>query len=150
MSSSKQFNAAMRGWSEAFMHRSMHEWMRYIKSLGLSMPQFSILMRLYHGKGCGVSEISEYLDVTTAAASQIVDRLVQANLIQRNEDPNDRRAKQIELSAKGKAIIEKGVEARNKWLDDLAAHLSPQQREQVIASLELLVEAAHKIESHQG
>jgi len=150
MSSPKQFNAAMRDWSEVFMHRSMREWSRYVKSLGLSMPQFSILMRLYHGGGCGMSEISEYLDVTAAGASQIVDRLVHAGLLERNEHPQDRRAKQLELSHKGKSLIEKGVEGRNKWTDELAAHLSPQQREQVIVSLELLVEAARKIEAPQS
>ena len=109
MSSPKQFNSAMRDWSEVFMQRSMREWWRYVKSLGLSMPQFSTLMKIYYRGGCGVSDISEHLDVTAAGASQIVERLVHAGLLERNEHPQDRRAKQLELSHKGKSLIEKGV-----------------------------------------
>ena len=107
MSTAKQFNTALRDWAEIFMTYSMREWVRFVKSSGLSMPQFSTLMRLYYHGRCGISEISAHLDVTAPAASQMVDRLVQMGLLERSEDPNDRRAKQVTLSAKGRGLIEK-------------------------------------------
>jgi len=124
MSTAKQFNTALRDWAEIFMTYSMREWVRFVKSSGLSMPQFSTLMRLYYHGGCGISEISAHLDVTAPAASQMVDRLVQMGLLERGEDPNDRRAKQVTLSAKGRALIEKGIEARNRWSEELATKLA--------------------------
>ncbi len=149
MSTAKQFNTALRDWAEIFMTRSMREWVRFVKSSGLSMPQFSTLMRLYYHGGCGISEISAHLDVTAPAASQMVDRLVQTGLLERVEDPNDRRAKQVTLSAKGRALIEKGIEARNRWSEELAPKLTAEQRGLVIEALSHLAEAANKLEPKQ-
>jgi DNA-binding MarR family transcriptional regulator len=149
MSSAKQFNTALHTWAEVFMARSMHEWVRFVKSSGLSMPQFSTLMRLYYHGGCGISEISAHLDVTAPAASQMVDRLVQMGLLERGEDPNDRRAKQVTLSPKGRELIEKGIEARNRWSEELATKLTAEQRGLVIDALAHLTEAAGKLEFKQ-
>ncbi|MBI3241648.1 MAG: MarR family transcriptional regulator [Chloroflexi bacterium] len=149
MSTAKQFNTALREWAEIFMTRSMREWVRFIKSSGLSMPQFSTLMRLHYRGGCGISDISAHLDVTAPAASQMVDRLVQMGLLERGEDPNDRRAKQVTLSAKGRDLVEKGIEARNRWSEELATKLTAEQRGVVIDALAHLTEAAGKLEFKQ-
>ena len=147
MSSPKQFNTTMREWAESFMHRSMREWSRYVKSSGLSMPQFSILMKIYHRGGCGISDISQHLDVTNAAASQLVDKMVGMGLLDRAEDPKDRRAKQVTLSNKGRSLLEKGAEARNRWVEDLATHLTAQQRDEVISALKLLLDASRALDT---
>jgi len=147
MASAKQFNATMREWTEVFMHRSMREWSIFVKSTGLSMPQFSILMKIYYGGGCGVTDISTHLDVTNAAASQLVDRLVHQGLIDRVEDPHDRRAKQITLAAKGKNLILKGIEARHRWFEDLSNELSNEDQSKITAALTQLTEAVRKIET---
>ena len=102
MTDSVRFSRALRQWMDVFMHRSMSGWMQYVKSSGLSMPQFSILMRLHYRGECGISNLSEHMDISAAAASQLVDKLVQAGLLERTEDPHDRRAKQVALSPKGR------------------------------------------------
>ena len=147
MSTAKQFNTALRDWAEIFMTHSMREWVRFVKSSGLSMPQFSTLMRLYYHGGCGISEISAHLDVTAPAASQMVDRLVQTGLLERVEAPHDRRAKQVTLSAKGRDLIEKGIEARNRWSEELTTKLTAEQRGIVVEALTFLTEAASKLDS---
>ena len=147
MSSPKQFSATMRAWSDLFMTHSMKAWMRYVRASGLSMPQFNVLMRLYYKGECGVNDISEHLNVSAAAASQLVDALVNKDLLARVENPNDRRAKQISLSPKARALIEKGMETRNAWLDDLNAHLTPEQRAAAIETLNTLIEATKKIDN---
>ena len=128
------------------MHRSMRGWARYIKASGLSMPQFSILMQLYHRGPCGMSEISEGFGITPAAASQLVDKLVQSDLIARTEDPNDRRAKQIALTSQGKQLIEQGIAERYRWMDKLDENLSLEERKKVAEALNILNEAAKELE----
>jgi DNA-binding MarR family transcriptional regulator len=147
MSSTKAFTSAMRDWAEVFMARSMREWMRYVKSTELSMPQFSIMMKLYYRGRCGISDVSAHLDVTPAGASQLVDGLVQKGYLERTEAEHDRRVKQISLTRKGQALIEKGIEVRNQWMDLLATRLTPEQRQNVIAAVERLAEAARKLEA---
>jgi len=134
----------IREWSEVFMHRSMRDFKRFMDETGLSFSQINILMRLVHGGSAGVSEIGEKLGVTNAAASQAVDRLVQLGLIERTEDPEDRRAKRLALTQKGCALIEKGVEARSQWIEGLTDALTPEQQNMIISALTLLTEAAHK------
>jgi DNA-binding MarR family transcriptional regulator len=147
MQSPKQLTEVVREWSEVFMHRSMRDFKRFMDATGLSFSQINILMRLVHGGSTGVSEIGEQLGVSNAAASQAVDRLVmEMGLIERTEDPVDRRAKRLTLTKKGRALIEKGVEARSVWIEGLTDALTPDQQNMIISALILLTEAARKME----
>lgn len=144
-----QFSRITRQWMDVFMHRSMRGWNQFAKSTGLSMPQFSILMQLHHKGPCGMSEISERFDVSAAAASQLVDKLVHSGLIERVEDSHDRRAKQLSLSKKGAALVEKGIQERYRWVDDLAKKLSADERGKVSEALSLLTNVAQKMENEK-
>jgi DNA-binding MarR family transcriptional regulator len=146
MQSSEQLTAVVRQWAEVFMHRSGRDFKRFMDATGLSFSQINILMRLVHGGSVGVSEIGEQMGVTNAAASQSIDKLVQLGLIERNEDPEDRRAKRLELAPKGRDLIEKGIEARIKWVKDVTVALTAEQQQSIISALTLLTEAARKTE----
>ena len=134
----------IRKWSEVFMHRSMRDFKRFMDATALSFSQINILMRLVHGGSTGVSEIGSQLGVSNAAASQAVDRLVLLDLIERTEDPEDRRAKRLVLTQKGRTLIEEGVEARSKWIESLTDALTPEQQNMIISALTLLTEAARQ------
>jgi MarR family transcriptional regulator for hemolysin len=146
MSTPKQFAEVLREWADVFMRRSMHETIQFWKVSGLSMPQISTLMHLRHHGACGVSEMGAHLGVTNAAASQLVDKLVDMGLLKRTEDPHDRRAKQLTLTAKGEAFIQKGVEARRRWLEELVTALTPEQQSAIIIALPHLTQAARQLE----
>ncbi len=146
MSPTKQFLKVLREWAEVFMHRSMRDFKRFMDESGLSFSQVNVLMRLFHGGKRGVSEIGDHLGVTNAAASQAVDRLVQMGMIERAEDPDDRRAKQLALTDKGRALIEKGIDARSQWIENLTNALTSEQQTMIVSALTLLTEAARKTE----
>ncbi|MEW6029365.1 MAG: MarR family winged helix-turn-helix transcriptional regulator [Chloroflexota bacterium] len=137
---------SLRAWMDVFMHRSMRNWHNFAKSAGLSMPQFSILMQLHHKGACGVSEIGERFDITNAAASQLVDKLVQSGYVERGEDPSDRRAKVLKLTSSGQALIERGGQERHRWMDDLVKSLSADEQKQVSEALDILTDAAQRME----
>ncbi len=147
MKKTTRFSQSLRAWMDAFMHRSMRGWSQFAKSTGLSMPQFSILMQLHHKGPCGMSEIGERFDITAAAASQLVEKLVHAGFLERAEDPNDRRAKLLTLSVKGGELIKQGVEERYRWMDDLASSLNAVDQKKVSEALILLTNAAKEMES---
>ena len=87
MTESSDFAQALHAWSRTFMRQSIHEMLHFSKGTGLSMPQVSTLFHLHRANECGVSNIGEHLGVTNAAASQMIDRLVQQGLIERIENP---------------------------------------------------------------
>jgi DNA-binding MarR family transcriptional regulator len=141
-----QFSQSLRGWMDTFVHRSMRDSARFVKASGFSMPQFFLLMQVHHREHCGISDLSENLEITTAATSQLVDKLVQAGLLERAEDPHDRRAKQVSLSPVGVAFIEKAIAERSRWVDELADALNADEHQKVAEALEILTEATHKME----
>jgi len=141
---SEVFSNVVRDWAKVFMNRSMHDFKRFMEDTGLSFSHINILMRLYHGGNCGVSEIGEQMGITNAAASQTVDKLVQMGMIQRTEDPQDRRAKLLELTEAGRALIEKGVDLRGKWIETLTDDLSVEEQEMITSALIILTKAARK------
>jgi DNA-binding MarR family transcriptional regulator len=144
----ERFNDALRQWSEVFMGRSMRDFSAFMRNSGLSMPQVSLLSRLYYQGQCGVTDIADHLAVTSPAASQMVERLVQQGLLERNEDPNDRRAKQIALSPPGRQLIQDSIEARVRWMAELASVLSPDEQAVIVTALDTLTSAAIKLDPH--
>ena len=142
MSPTKELTEVIHEWSEVFMRRSGRDFKRFMDETGLSFSQLNVLMRLYHGGNSGVSEIGEQMGVTSAAASQAIDRLVLLGLIERTEDPKDRRAKRLALTPKGRTLIESGIEARSRWVEGLTDALTPEQQSMTISALTLLTEAA--------
>ena len=129
------------------MHHTMRERAHFAKATGLSMPQFGILMQLHYRGNCGVSDIGERFDITNAAASQLVEKLVQSRLIQREEDPSDRRAKLLNLTDKGRNLIQRGLEGRYRWVDQVAGKLSAEEREKVSEALKIMSQAAEELEA---
>jgi DNA-binding MarR family transcriptional regulator len=146
MTRNPDLKQALRAWMDIAIHRSMRGWSHHARASGLSMPQFSILMQLQHHGHCGVSDLSERFEITPAAASQHVEKLVQAGLIERSQDPDDRRVREIQLTHKGRSLIEKGMHERHHWMDELAETLDDRESEKVAAALSVLTEAARKLE----
>lgn len=102
------------------------------------MPQFNILMQLHYQRACGVSDISTRMDITSAAASQLVEKLVQAGLLERAEDPHDRRVRQLRLTAGGRELVEAALAARYRWVDELIERLDLAEREAVASAMRIL------------
>jgi DNA-binding MarR family transcriptional regulator len=149
MTSPTELTETIRQLMDVITTRTMRERSQYVKASGLSMPQFGILMHLYRSNNCGISHLGEYMDISAPAASQLVDRLVQHGLVERTEDPNDRRAKQLALTPKGRELIEKGNIERTRWVDELAASLAPESYDSVVSTLAMLTKMVRRLEQSE-
>jgi DNA-binding MarR family transcriptional regulator len=134
-------------WSAAFMRRSMHDFLRFARREVLSMVQMNVLLRIYYHGACDISALIDILQVTKAAAGQLVERMEQQGLVLREPDPRDRRAWRVSLSEKGRALVEAGVAARQAWMNDLFEHIPPHERPAVIHALQILTTAAETMET---
>ena len=145
MIDSEQISASIRQWLEIVTSRSMRDGMRYMKATGLSWPQFGVMMRLYRGGSCAVSDIGKHMDTSNAAASQLIDGLVEKGLLERVENPDDRRSKQISISQKGRTFIQNGDAERYRWVDEMVAGLTAEEQATIIPAIDLLTKAARKV-----
>jgi len=127
------FTAVLHELIGVFMRRSMSDLILYSRESGLSVSQIGALSHIHVKGACGVSEIGDDLGTTSAAASQMLERLVRQGLIVRAEDPDDRRAKRITLTELGLRAVQEIFRARLGWLDELTHVLSPSELEQVTA-----------------
>ncbi len=76
MSNADSFITVFQEWIDLFMHRSMHRFIQYTRKSGLSMSMIGAIFHLHHKNSVGVTDLGEHLGVTSAAASQMLERLV--------------------------------------------------------------------------
>jgi len=131
---------------EYILAHIIQDFMQFMHQTGLSRPQIHALLHVYHAGECQISEIGALTDSSPAAASQLVERLVQQGLIQRTEDPLNRRTKKLRLTDRSLKLINQGVTS-NRFLLDLMAALPVRQRETVHAAFGYLAEASRQIHS---
>lgn len=111
----------------------------------LSVPQFRVLTFLNGMPRAPLSRVAEHLGVTRSTASAIVDRLVRRELVNRTEDPQERRCVVLTLTPAGTQHLQQAREATCAHLAKVLAGLSPADLLQVEAGLTLLGRAFQEI-----
>ena len=106
-----------------------------IRELGLSIPQFDLLSTLSEGEGISQSELAERLYVTKGNVSGLVDRLVQAGLVERRAIAGDRRSYAMHLTPEGRRLAEAGIAAQREFVASTLGKLGPDD----LAELDRLV-----------
>lgn len=118
--------------------------LRVIEDSGLSLTQCKALLEL---GGLGrdphawqVGDLAEHFGTSVPSMSRAVDALVKKGLATRVEDPDDRRARQVEITAKGKGLVETLVTVRQAGIQAFAATLSAAQRRKLDAAVDALMD----------
>lgn len=112
-----------------------------IRALGLSIPQFDLLSTLTEREGISQSELAERLYVTKGNVSGLVDRLVQAGLVERRAIAGDRRSYATHLTPEGRRLAEAGIAAQR----DFVAQTLGKLRSDDLTELDRLVVAWREI-----
>jgi DNA-binding MarR family transcriptional regulator len=105
--------------------------LRDITNDEVTFAQLKLLKMVSLTKGYSVSNVAQFLGVSTAAASRAVDRLVRRGLVNRTEAPEDRRAVELSLTSKGQALLASYDTAAANALDRVFQDLSADQLGQV-------------------
>jgi MarR family transcriptional regulator, organic hydroperoxide resistance regulator len=87
-----------------------------LRALGLSIPQFDALSTLTEREGLTQQELAERLYVTKGNVSGLVDRLVEAGLVERRASPGDRRSHALHLTRAGRHLAERAMTAQERYV----------------------------------
>ena len=109
-------NRKSAGESTAFMHAS-----------GLTMPQIVVLYVLRRGEA-SITGLAKRLRMSLPATSQLVDRLVMADLVDRTEHAVDRRVRRVTILPSGLRFLEELGALRLREIEDALGSLSPGSR----------------------
>src|SRR5215212_2293842 len=83
--------------------RPAREWLE----VDLTMPQLKVLFLLYAEDGASMGRLASALGVTLSTVTGIVDRLVEHAMVQRQEDPQDRRLVVCRLTPRAVTTVER-------------------------------------------
>ena len=72
--------------------------------LGLTYPQYLVMLTLWEDDGQSVKAIGEQLGLDSGTLSPLLKRLEQAGLVMRQRDTQDERQVRIQLTSKGDAL----------------------------------------------
>jgi DNA-binding MarR family transcriptional regulator len=118
--------------------------LRVMEESGLSMTQCKALLEL---GGLGqteetwqVSDLAEVFRVSVPSMSRAVDALVKKSLATRVEDPDDRRVRRVQITAKGKILVETLVGVRQSGFEAFASTLDAAQRRKLDAAVDSLMD----------
>ena len=111
------------------------------ESMGVTFPQLRILFRVRARPGIDVRGLAEELGISPSAASQQVDKLVARGMIDRREDPDDRRHVRLELTELGAQAAGEISRAMHEHIEASLARLSDDDLTHLRALLERVIAA---------
>jgi MarR family 2-MHQ and catechol resistance regulon transcriptional repressor len=104
---------------------------RSIKDTGLGLTDFAALEALLHKGPLSITEIQSKVPLALGSMTAAVDRLEERGLILRTPSPEDRRAKILKLSPKGKSVVEAAFARHAADLETAMAVLSQREKRQL-------------------
>jgi DNA-binding MarR family transcriptional regulator len=115
---------------------------RDLARYGLTFPQFLALCSLQHAEGqtLRMGDLAAATHQSAASMTGIVDRLLEGGLVERRRDPEDRRSVVVALTQEGARVLEQVRADRRQTLEQLLRLLSPEDRAQLHAILDKLLE----------
>jgi MarR family 2-MHQ and catechol resistance regulon transcriptional repressor len=102
-----------------------------IEDSGLGLTDFAALEALLHKGPLTITEIQSKVPLALGSMTAAVDRLEKKGLILRTPSPDDRRAKVLKLSPKGKAMVEAAFTRHAAELETVMAVLDQREKRQL-------------------
>lgn len=126
---------ALRTWLRLLTcHNQIEANLRNRLRLGFdtTLPRFDLMAQLdRHPEGLKMRELSRLLMVTGGNVTGLADRLADEGLIERRDDPRDRRAYSVSLTPKGREQFRVMAREHEQWVTSLFAALQPQEQQQL-------------------
>jgi len=96
---------------------------RYKAELGLSIPEWRVLAHLAQSDAVSVREIHARVDMDKSKVSRAAARLEEGGLIEKRENPDDRRLLDMRLTPKGREVIARIVPIADAYQAEILASL---------------------------
>lgn len=112
-----------------------------------TLPRFDLMAQLErHPEGLKMSELSRLLMVTGGNVTAIVDQLEDEGLVERLDEPADRRAFRIRLTRSGDRSFAEMARAHEEWVVQLLAGMSRREQDELLRLLAKVKQHAVEVE----
>ncbi|MGE5128059.1 MAG: MarR family winged helix-turn-helix transcriptional regulator [Sphingomonadaceae bacterium] len=137
--------------SRADDHRALRLWLRLLTCTQLiegqvrsrlrerfatTLPRFDLMSQLErHPQGLKMNELSRRMMVTGGNVTGIVDQLAAEGLVERQADPDDRRAQRVRLTRAGERVFAEMARAHEEWIVATLSGLSRREHAELFRLL---------------
>jgi MarR family transcriptional regulator, 2-MHQ and catechol-resistance regulon repressor len=111
---------------------------RNIASIGLGFSDFAVLEYLLHKGPSPVNIVGAKIRLTSGSITAAVDRLERKGMVERRDNPSDRRARIVHLTAAGSKVIECAFSDHEAAMDHAASGLTAAERKLAVDLLRKL------------
>lgn len=113
-----------------------------LESIGLTPALFAVLNYLRSQDGAIQQQIGSAMKIDPSTMVSLVDQLERAGLAGRRPRPEDRRAREVLMTPKGRRTLERARELAKAVEGDVLRGLSPAERRQLVTLLRKAFAAA--------
>lgn len=106
------------------------------RNIGVTRPQWQVLSVLGRNEGVNQGGLAELLDVEPITVCRMVDRLQEADLIERRADPADRRSWRLHLTPKAHGLLGQLRPLADAMLEDALEGVSSDARQALSQTLD--------------
>ncbi len=107
---------------------------------GITPGQVGLLVLVSRNPGISQTALANAVGVERSTLGEAIDRLVKRRLLVRKRAPRDRRSYALRLSASGERFLDDLMPRLRAHEEDVAVHLSADERETLIALLRRLAD----------
>ncbi|MBW6462760.1 MAG: MarR family transcriptional regulator [Firmicutes bacterium] len=142
----EKFTSAIQAIFPKLMHYLSAEENRELTGLGITPSQINALLVLYLHDDLTMGKLSSEIYLAESAATRLVNRLVNLNLVKRRGDDKDRRVVRVALTSYGRQLSRLVFERRSFRFNNLAQHLDADERENLIVSLQSVMRVFEELD----
>lgn len=106
------------------------------RHFGVTGPQWRMLAAIQRTPGTNQGVLAAWLEVEAITAGRMIDRLEKLELVERRDDPADRRRWRLYLTAKAEALMQQMANCAQDVLADAVAGFSEAETQQLITLLD--------------
>ncbi|APX87271.1 MAG: MarR family winged helix-turn-helix transcriptional regulator [Methylobacteriaceae bacterium] len=122
----------------AAAHRMTKSYRPMLERMGLTYPQYLVLLVLWENDGVTVSEIGRRLRLDSGTLTPVLKRLETSGLLNRNRRQSDEREVEIALTDQGRALRSEAIAVRQSVMCQL--NMSEPEIQAMRADLNALIE----------
>ncbi|HEU0088728.1 MAG TPA: MarR family winged helix-turn-helix transcriptional regulator [Pseudonocardiaceae bacterium] len=108
----------------------------------MTLPQLRVLVMVASSGPLNLAAVADGLGVHPSNATRACDRLVTAGLLDRRDNPDDRRNLVLGLTGAGQRLVEELMSSRRKAIEKVVARMPAEHRRGLVVALRSFVEAA--------
>jgi DNA-binding MarR family transcriptional regulator len=106
-----------------------------LESIGLTPAMFGVLNLMGKRDSAIQQEIGRAMGIDPSTMVALLDKLEADGLVTRRPHPNDRRAREVAITAKGRKVLERGRRLNDEVEDEVLKGLSRTERRQLLGLL---------------